>query len=98
MKPRTVITAQELNVIDAICNRARIFFPERIARDLKMDIVATHLDACPLELDMLLDAPDTDFIHDIAGIERHLNRSTIKLEDAFSPRFAKVYHSQRARR
>ena len=43
------------------------------------------------ELDMdwtgLLEADQFDFIHDVAGIHRHMDRSTGKLGDCFSPRF-----------
>lgn len=88
MKPRVHITSSEINVIAAIVNRAKAFFPDRDWRDIKMDVLTTHLNACPLQLNELLDARDTDFVHDIAGIERHLNRQTFALEDCFLPRFA----------
>ncbi|WP_157384325.1 hypothetical protein [Desulfitobacterium hafniense] len=54
-----------------------------------MDITAVHLNGCSLDLDKLLEAPDFDFIHDVAGIARHLNRSTGELEGFFIPRYAK---------
>jgi len=90
MKPRVPtlpISASELNVIDAIVYRALVFFPDREERDVKMDLIATHL-TCPLRLNELLDARDSDFVHDIVGIERHLNRQTFKLENCFTPRYA----------
>jgi hypothetical protein len=90
MKPRvrTVpISTSEFNVIDAIVHRARVHFPDRDERDIKMDVVATHLHR-PLRLNDLLDADDFNFIHDIVGIERHLNRQTFTLRDHFVPRFA----------
>ena len=53
-----------------------------------MDIEVANRD-CPLKLQELLDADDTNFYHDIIGIGQHLNRQTRKLEDCFLPRFAK---------
>jgi hypothetical protein len=86
MKPRVHVTAAELAVIDAIVNRARVHFPDREERDVKMDVLATHLTK-PLRLNELLDADDTNFVHDIVGIERHLDRQTFTLRGGFSPRF-----------
>lgn len=52
-----------------------------------MDITAVHVNDCRLRLADLLSAERFDFSHDVFGIRRHLNRSTGKLEDCFSPRF-----------
>lgn len=54
-----------------------------------MDITAVHLNGCPLDLERLLEAPEFDFIHDVAGIAQHLNRETGELEGFFIPRYAK---------
>ena len=54
----------------------------------EMDIIACHRNGCPLDLLRLADAPDFDFVHDIWGIRRHINRKTGKLGDCFVPRFA----------
>ena len=97
MKPRTQrppISDSEMRVIDAIVNRVQVIFPDRSTRSIKMDLMTTHL-INPLELDMLLNADDNNFVHDIAGIERHLDRRTLTLTGAFSPRFSKCYHSER---
>lgn len=59
---------------------------DRLALD--MDITAAHLNGCPLKLAELLEARDSDFLHDIAGIARHLDRKTGKLTDCFVPRYA----------
>ena len=61
-------------------------------RDMLMDLNAAHSNGCPMAFRKLLDAPDGDFAHDVFGISRHLNRGSGKLEDAFMPRFAAVYH------
>ena len=90
MKPRVPfepITKRELAVINAIVHRALVFFPDRNERDVKMDLMATHL-SCPLRLNDLLDAADADFVHDIAGIEVNLDRGLFFLRYGFRPRYA----------
>lgn len=54
-----------------------------------MDLEATNCNGCPLNFQKLLDFPDFDFNHDIAGIRRHIDRSTGRLGDCFSPRCSK---------
>ena len=57
--------------------------------DVLMDISAVHFHGpTKLRLDDLLAADDINFIHDVAGINRHLNRETYELGDGFSPRFS----------
>lgn len=54
-----------------------------------MDLEACHCNGCPLDLISLLEAAgDADLAHDVAGITRHLNRETGRLEDYFRPRYA----------
>lgn len=53
-----------------------------------MDMTACHGHACRLRLQSMLDGRDTDLVHDVAGISRHLNRETLQLEDCFWPRYA----------
>lgn len=67
---------------------AHLWLPDRERRNIRMDLIAVHLGCCRLRLGELLDADDSNFIHDIAGIERHLNRRSFQLEDCFLPRFA----------
>ena len=62
---------------------------------VSMDIVATHTHGCPLALQALLDADEGDFLHDIGGINRHLDRDTGRLGDGFIPRYAACYHTDR---
>lgn len=58
-------------------------------RDVLLDLMACHLHGTRLRLDDLLAADSLNFMHDIGGINRHLNRETFQLMDCFSPRFAK---------
>ena len=61
--------------------------------EVSMDLTACHLNGCSLDLDGLLAAENADFIHDVAGIMRHINRQTGELEDCFLPRYAAVQHA-----
>jgi hypothetical protein len=56
---------------------------------LIMDLNACHANACALDFKGLLEAPLQDFSHDICGIRQHINRDTGKLEDFFTPRYAR---------
>lgn len=55
---------------------------------LIMDIVACHANGTPLDLQRLLDAPEFDFVHDVWGIHKHIDRTTGELGDCFLPRTA----------
>ena len=62
-------------------------------REALMDITCVHANGCPLDLDAMLRAigdseQETDLIHDLLGIRRHLDRTTGQLLDCFVPRFA----------
>lgn len=60
----------------------------RAAWSIELDVVATHCNGNPLRLEALLAADDFNFLHDISGIARHLNRETGELENGFRPRFS----------
>lgn len=53
------------------------------------DIAQVHTRCCPLDLRKLLKAPDFDFLHDVLGIKKHLDRRTGRLRDCFLPRSAR---------
>lgn len=57
--------------------------------EVEMDLIAVHRNIQPLRLRELLDADFFNFAHDIAGIRRHINRTTCTLENCFCPRFSK---------
>lgn len=88
------IREHEFHLIIFIAARAaRIAESVNAKRDrlnIIMDLEAAHEDT-PLDLEGLLKASASDFCHDVFGIERHLNlnRKTRKLEDCFSPRYAR---------
>lgn len=84
-------TLAEDQTVTLIIERVRRECP-RFAADplvLHMDLVATHANGCPLDFAALLAFPVADFVHDVAGITRHLDRSTGELLDCFLPRCAR---------
>ena len=83
------LTREEFLLIDQIVDRAEkagIMFGSRLT--LNMDLKFTHKQV-GLKLQELLDADELNFMHDVCGIQRHMNRETCQLEDFFLPRFAK---------
>lgn len=87
-------TKFEMEIILEIADRA-----ETLARkaygvqefdktSLVMDLDACISNGCPLRLDALRDADDSNFSHDVFGITRHMDRQTGELTDCFLPRFA----------
>ena len=85
------VTCFELQLLVKVCERFEKMLAERgIGPDrltLFMDLEHAHVDI-PMDLNALLAAKDTDFAHDVCGIQRHMDRSTGKLGDCFVPRCA----------
>jgi hypothetical protein len=89
----------EVKLIDAIVARAEHLYysvtGDRTDRmTLVMDLIACHMNGCPLKLASLLAADDANFAHDVFGIQRHIDRTTGALRDCFMPRFAKLNDAQ----
>lgn len=86
-----MLNKSEINTIDMIADRAVVIAGKHghtyRKSDAFMDIMYCH-ESCPLDLDGLATADDSNFIHDVFGINRHLNRNTGKLEDCFLPRYS----------
>lgn len=86
------LTVEERKTVLAIVDRAvRLYAAHDVEIDalsLDMDLCATHY-TCPLRLADLLAADEFNFVHDISGIMRHLNRQTGELGGCFLPRFAR---------
>lgn len=79
------------DLISKIIDRADDFSPGRFRRiDLMMDLEAANgvNGNPPINLSRLLAASDADFVHDVFGIVRHMDRATGKLGDFFVPRHA----------
>lgn len=84
------LSPADMNIAEKITARAVEMLGDPADRlTFLMDLAATHLNGCPLDLQKLLDAPDLDFLHDILGINSHLDQSTGRLEGCFLPRCAR---------
>lgn len=95
MTPNFSVSRSDMRVIEQIIDRYEPIYEEaagnRLDRlTLMMDLCVTH-NNCPLKLQELLDGANADFVHDIAGIQRHINRRTGQLEDCFLPRYADLH-------
>ncbi len=81
-----------LTTIGEIADRAvRLYaeFDVRIDRqDVLMDVTACHFGPQKLRLDDLLAADNFNFMHDVGGINKYLDRETNRLTDCFLPRFS----------
>lgn len=58
------------------------------ARNVHMDLGATHSNGCPLDLSALMAMEITPFVEDIMGIGKNLDRTTGKLLNNYRPRCA----------
>lgn len=92
MKTLDKLTVEQFRTISKIADRAMAMYKQFGGRgrqkiDWMMDIECAHKDI-PLDLDRLLKADDFNFSHDVFGIAKHLNRTTLKIEDCFVPRTA----------
>jgi hypothetical protein len=86
------ITTEDRNTIAQIGDRFDAI-ATRLGRNvdrlgIELDVIFCHLNDVKLDLDRLLSADDSNFVHDVAGINRHIDRKTGKLQDCFYPRFA----------
>lgn len=91
------VSHADSEAIDAIVERAAGIAKEHGVKrfdrlSCRMDLVAVHANTCRLDLDRLLAADDFNLIHDVFGINRHIDRSDAKLLDCFRPRFAHREH------
>ena len=82
------VTKQDAEIIGQIAKRLGQLIPKAIQMDTVMDLTATHVNGCPLNLAALLVADDETFLHDCGGIRINLNRTTGQLDLGFQPRMA----------
>lgn len=80
---------ETIKVIGEIADRAVAFNPSYDKTVVVMDLLVLYDTGVEMRWEELLNAPALDFMHDINGINQHLNRNTYKLEDGFCPRYAK---------
>jgi len=83
------VSKEDLVKIGEIVEKAKTMKLVTDTLSLNMDLTTTHLNGCPLDLDKLLSFDDFDFVHDISGIQYHINRTTGELGNCFLPRCAR---------
>jgi len=85
-------TKTESELIMRIVDRAITDFSEYFSieemLDRVMDLAACHCNGTALDLEKLLGADDFNFIHDLGGIRKNMDRNTGKLKNFFVPRCA----------
>jgi len=82
----------EIHVL--ICERFEAYYAahgytlpgDRVSRLMDLAAVAEH---STVDWVTLLAANDGNFLHDVGGIHRHIDRTTGELTDHFSPRFTR---------
>lgn len=87
-KVNWLVSDEDLGTIIKVVKRAVKEFPDMEIDTLKsqMDITATHLNGCPLNLEKFLEFDLSNFGHDFFGIRRYIDRSTGKMTGWFLPR------------
>lgn len=85
-------TPAEREIIERIAKRAVALYrkygnTDVDELDIQMDLEACHCNGCPLRLADMEQADNFNFMHDVTGINVHLNHDTGKLERCFLPRF-----------
>lgn len=80
---------EKIALIQKILDRAEYLDILQINREtLYWDLRHTD-DNLGLKLKELSDSEDQSFIHDIGGIQKHINRTTFLLENEFLPIYSK---------
>lgn len=88
--------ARDRALVEKIVERAKregLIFENYSAETCEMDLIATNANGCGMAFRRLLDADGFTFVHDIAGIARHMDRETGRLTRCFRPRCARRYHA-----
>ena len=82
------VTKEQLNLIEKIAEKVISKNPGFDKLDIEMDLTYCIEGGCSLRLEDMLKADDFNLLHDICGINGHLDHFTYKLTNGFWPRFA----------
>lgn len=87
------LSITDINTIHRIADRAKEYYSiigltDTIAR-IRRDILVCQRGDTPLNLEKLISMDDDNFVHDIMGIRRNLNRTNGKMYNNFLPRSAR---------
>lgn len=84
MIPHDSLPNDDLDLVDSCTDRAASLMPSVNRCDIELSLVKAH-SYKPIEIAVLLEFGDMDFIHDVAGIIRCVDRFSGCLGD-FTPR------------
>jgi hypothetical protein len=84
------LSLEDSKLIHVAAKRAVNNLKDCTVTNVSMDLTATHLNGCELDLEKLVTFNDFSFAHDILGINKHLNRCNGELDKTFLPRCAKL--------
>lgn len=84
------VSKEDDDLIAKIVSRAAYDYPQFNRLMLTLDITVCHANGCPLMLQDMLAADDSNFYHDVLGIRANINRANGKMTGLFSPRFSKL--------
>jgi len=89
MIPYNSLSNSDLSLIDNCVDRASPLLPSLLRCDIELSLCKAH-SAKPLNLEGLLASSDKDFIHDVTGIVRHVDRVTGDLGHCHCPRSGRL--------
>jgi hypothetical protein len=85
MIPYAALPNRDMDLIGGCVDRAVPLLPSLLRCDIELSLCKAHT-AKPLNLAGLLASRDKDFVHDVAGIVRHVDRVTGVLGQCYCPR------------
>lgn len=85
MNPKMTLQRAICERFESYCRANKLKCPDRIELLMNLHYADKSI---PLDFDKLLAADNFDFLHDIYGIDRHMDKGAAKLVGGFVPRCA----------
>jgi len=88
------LSPRETRLIERIKDRGyeitvSLSIPTYQKRWIALDVMMVHHEICPLDLNRFADACNYEFLHDLLGIRKHLNRFRKTFKNEFEPNFTR---------
>jgi hypothetical protein len=88
-----MLISEENTVLRQIAQRAQAMYARNEIKIgweyIMMELRIVHREICELRLKELLDSSDSNFMHDITGIHKHLDMLDGRFRDGWSPRYGR---------
>jgi len=88
----TTATKEDMDMITKIATRAEAIYRAAGIRTRRKDIAVglhfVHTEIIRMRLKDMLEGDDENLMHDVAGIDRHINVRLCRFDDCFCPRYA----------